>query len=494
MKTRKTAGTSIQAVLSKYCGSDDIITPDMDTKQLGRNVDKFFTDHPHPLIKDVKDFLGKQVWDSYFKFTFVRNPWDLVVSRYHWNMRGKDCSTVGFTEFLNNYCSAGAYFGPAHYFVNDLQQNYTTINNKLALDFVGKFENLKVDFKKICEIIGLPVSELSKNKNSYKPTYYNKYTQYYDDNSKALVEKYFSKDIDMFEYSYDQNFITNRMNPIITQDMMKEGGDNINGPSLIKVPEWIENPIGKYYLYFAHHQGKYIRMAYSNSIGGPYKIYKDGTLKIDETPCGNHIASPDVHVDNKNQKIIMYYHGDINKGQKTFISFSNDGIKFTSEGSPIGSFYFRVFKYKDKFYAVAKNGNIDGIIYQSNNWNGEFKPIFNLIPNIRHSSVYVDSNYLYLFYSYIGDCPESIYVCKINIDSWEVIYNEKVMKPIKDYEGANEPIIPSLPGSSTLRYGKPVNELRDPYVYSEESDLYLLYSLAGECGIGLTKLYNLEKK
>ncbi|NET62179.1 MAG: hypothetical protein F6K47_40550, partial [Symploca sp. SIO2E6] len=34
-------------------------------------------------------------------------------------------------------------------------------------------------------------------------------------------------------------------------------GSNINGPSLIRVPEWIENPLGRYYLYFAHHQGKY---------------------------------------------------------------------------------------------------------------------------------------------------------------------------------------------------------------------------------------------
>jgi hypothetical protein len=41
-------------------------------------------------------------------------------------------------------------------------------------------------------------------------------------------------------------------------------GDNINGPAAIRVPEWIENPLGNYYLYFAHHQGTYIRLAYAD--------------------------------------------------------------------------------------------------------------------------------------------------------------------------------------------------------------------------------------
>ena len=60
--------------------------------------------------------------------------------------------------------------------------------------------------------------------------------------------------------------------PLIVQPNMlpNKDGDNINGPSLIKVPNWVKNPLGKYYLYFSHHDGKYIRMAYSNKIEGPY--------------------------------------------------------------------------------------------------------------------------------------------------------------------------------------------------------------------------------
>ena len=271
--------------------------------------------------------------------------------------------------------------------------------------------------------------------------------------------------------------------------LLNKEGNNINGPSLIKVPNWVKNPLGKYYLYFAHHQGKYIRMAYADNIEGPYTLYEPGTLQINETACKTHIASPDVHIDEGSGRIAMYYHGDTADGQKTFISWSIDGIKFLNNVVPKGEFYFRVFKYKDKFYAIAKNKNIDGVIYESDDWDGEFKPMYNLIPNIRHSAVYVDKNILFLFYSLIGDKPESILLTRINLDNWEPVTTQQVLQPRTEYEGAHLPIMQSLPGSSTLRYGGPVNELRDPCVYEEDGNLYLLYSLAGEYGIGLAQLY-----
>ena len=46
----------------------------------------------------------------------------------------------------------------------------------------------------------------------------------------------------------------------------EHGFSNINGPSLVRVPEWVENPLGKYYLYFAHHRGAYIRLAYADAL------------------------------------------------------------------------------------------------------------------------------------------------------------------------------------------------------------------------------------
>ena len=102
-----------------------------------------------------------------------------------------------------------------------------------------------------------------------------------------------------------------RSNPIVYPGMGGRIGSNINGPSLIRVPDWFPNPLAKYYLYFAHHQGRYTRLAYADRLRGPWKVYTPGTLNIRQTPCVGHIASPDAHVDHKNRRIIMYYHGPI---------------------------------------------------------------------------------------------------------------------------------------------------------------------------------------
>ena len=55
-------------------------------------------------------------------------------------------------------------------------------------------------------------------------------------------------------------------------------GDNIQGPSVIRVPSWVEKSFGKYYLYFADHKGKYIRLAHSDDLTGPWKTHSQGSL------------------------------------------------------------------------------------------------------------------------------------------------------------------------------------------------------------------------
>jgi hypothetical protein len=60
--------------------------------------------------------------------------------------------------------------------------------------------------------------------------------------------------------------------PIIRDSMLPgKVGVSINGPSLIRVPSWVAHPLGKYYLYFAHHEGKYLRIAYADRVEGPFR-------------------------------------------------------------------------------------------------------------------------------------------------------------------------------------------------------------------------------
>ena len=71
IRPRKTAGTTMQNVLSQICGDDDIVTSGYDDGT--KNIDQSCWDgHPHPHLWDVKQLVGEDIWREYFKFTFVR--------------------------------------------------------------------------------------------------------------------------------------------------------------------------------------------------------------------------------------------------------------------------------------------------------------------------------------------------------------------------------------------------------------------------------------
>jgi len=299
-----------------------------------------------------------------------------------------------------------------------------------------------------------------------------------------------------------------KSNPIIHPEMLKgNDGVNINGPSLIKVPDWIENPIGKYYLYFAHHSGKYIRLAYADDIEGPWKIYEPGSLKMEDCACSdiidgppNHIASPDVHIDHVSRSIVMYYHSPVlmsneerplfDQDQASMRATSRDGLNFVSEDNKLGDFYFRVFKWNDYHYAIARLG----LLYRSKDGVKNFEkgpnPFekLNFQGQFRHSAVLVKDNILYVFYSRIGDLPEIILLSKIPLtadwDTWSPSEPITVLIPEFDYEGGNLPLTASKMGSSKT----PVRELRDPAIFEDDGRIYLLYSIAGELGIGISEL------
>lgn len=83
-------------------------------------------------------------------------------------------------------------------------------------------------------------------------------------------------------------------NPIITPDMLPgTDGKNINGPSLVLVPDWLPKRLGQFYLYFAHHRGGYIRLAFADRLEGPWKIHEAGTLRLEEAiGCREHPRRP----------------------------------------------------------------------------------------------------------------------------------------------------------------------------------------------------------
>ena len=284
-------------------------------------------------------------------------------------------------------------------------------------------------------------------------------------------------------------FVRSENNPMIYPEMEGlEGrlGKNINGPSVIKVPNWIENPLGKYYMYFAHHHGKYIRLAYADSPTGPWKIYKKGVLHLKETAAVGHIASPDVIIDQESKTIKMYFHGPTpNKnGQKTFLSTSKNGLTFKAKNTVLGPSYFRVFEYKNHKYAL-----VSGTFYKFLNDNETYKKGAVILPNVRHTAVTVIGDNLVVFYSQKGDAPERILKTVVNLDkddwqNWKAEKTSEVLTPEMDYEGVALPIQKSVNGFSRER----VHQLRDPAIFIDKKDVYLYYSIAGEAGIAVAKM------
>ncbi len=285
-----------------------------------------------------------------------------------------------------------------------------------------------------------------------------------------------------------------RNNPIVRPEIDARIGSNINGPSLVCVPEWIDDALGAYYLYFAHHKGQYIRMAYADDLEGPWSTYGPGVLDLEDSFFGNsrdpnHVASPDVHVDDENRQIRMYYHGVVAKGvQRSRVALSEDGISFEAREELLGNSYFRVFQHGGYHYAIG----MPGVFYRSRDGLTGFVEGPTLFTeNMRHCAVRLAGDTLSVFYSNAGDCPERILVSEIDLApgwmDWRESAPSLVLAPETDYEGADLPLEPSQRGLTEVR----VRQLRDPAIYEENDETYLLYSVAGEAGIAIARLNDL---
>ncbi len=268
-------------------------------------------------------------------------------------------------------------------------------------------------------------------------------------------------------------------------------GDNINGPSLIRVPAWLEAPLGRYYLYFAHHDGRYIRLAYADDVAGPWTMHEAGVLPLAASGFAGHIASPDVHVDEAHRRIRMYFHGaDEPSGvagshQFTRVAVSPDGLHFVAAPEPLGRPYLRAFDWRGQTYGLG----MPGVLYRSRDGLTEFEEGPKLFSSrMRHSALKRDGGTLSVFYTNVGDAPESILVSTIDLApdwrAWKETDPVLLLQPQLPYEGAGLPVMPSVRGL----VHEPVCQLRDPAIFREGDRTYLLYAVAGEHGIAIAEL------
>ena len=182
----KAAGQSINHTLENF---NFIVDPNVKNHGQKPNIGRALQ------LKDKYN----EVWPNYFKFCFMRNPWDRSVSswkylnRCSWNPTYKT-----FLEFLIAHPYKGQKDLIWH---TSLQLDHIFDNNENSLvDFIGKFENLQEDFNVVCDKIGIPHQQLPyKNKSEHKH-----YTKYYDDETRQIVAEKYARDIEYFGYEFGE--------------------------------------------------------------------------------------------------------------------------------------------------------------------------------------------------------------------------------------------------------------------------------------------------
>lgn len=153
-----------------------------------------------------------------FRFGFVRNPWDRMVSLYHYlcqktfkhtdNFRQPEVRAAGFKGWLmdhefymqEDYLPAGECWvvgGRDTKSMKPMQQRPQMFWLD-GCDFIGRFEGLAKDFARACKIAGIRASPLPH----VNPTQHKQYREYYDNDSQAFVAYHFAEDIEKFGYQF----------------------------------------------------------------------------------------------------------------------------------------------------------------------------------------------------------------------------------------------------------------------------------------------------
>lgn len=168
----------------------------------------------HSYAEDGIEYLGREKWDEFISFGFVRNPWSRLVSWYtmiretppegkntlweyvHQNSNSFEEFIVNCTETITDVRNGYVY---RKSFIRQQYDYFTDDKGELAVSFIGKFENLQNDFNTVLDIAGLDPVLLPK----LNPTRSKDYKSFYTKKTKDIIAKRFAKDIEKFNYKFE---------------------------------------------------------------------------------------------------------------------------------------------------------------------------------------------------------------------------------------------------------------------------------------------------
>ncbi|MCA3561673.1 MAG: hypothetical protein IOC82_11665 [Aestuariivirga sp.] len=238
LKTRKTAGTSFEILLSKYTAPEDVVTPIAPSDEAIRaslgyrgpqnylarpkaDMDFEFADRTevqyrnHIEAAKVRFIMGQELFDAYLKVSIIRNPFDSAVSWYFWERsRSGPTSQEDFRRWLIQEFAKRTEIQAAY--VRNIRPNpgffasnrtITHIGGKTAVDVMIRYEKFEADIAAFAERVGLPGSLYRefgniRAKGSYRPASATAATMFTGfEEGKDLILSIFAEEIDTYQYT-----------------------------------------------------------------------------------------------------------------------------------------------------------------------------------------------------------------------------------------------------------------------------------------------------
>jgi len=170
----------------------------------------------HRTLESYRTMLPKDVFERCFKFSFVRNPWDRLVSAFFFfkktplktNQRwaAKNLSPFkDFDSFVRQWVTRQNIWS---YVIFRPQFHFISIEKQLGLDFVGYYENLAEDFIIVSEKINRPATLREDNRLGGRAT---DYREYYNDETREIVAEAYAEDIALLGYSFDNSSLPDQL-------------------------------------------------------------------------------------------------------------------------------------------------------------------------------------------------------------------------------------------------------------------------------------------
>jgi hypothetical protein len=220
IKTAKTAGTSTEIALSKFCGPDDIITPFMVSEdeelreRMGGRAPQHYLPprrehtlkaviqwlwngkrkplfNSHDSAQVIKTYVGTDVYDTYFKFCFERNPWDRVISHYYYKNPSEPRPT------LAQYMAVKRFHR-----LKRAGFDLYTINGEVVVDRICRFENLADELEDVRRQLGIPEKLALPFAKSQFRVDRRSYRDILDDDQRVQIAEFFKDEINLMGYEF----------------------------------------------------------------------------------------------------------------------------------------------------------------------------------------------------------------------------------------------------------------------------------------------------